>query len=119
MILSLILLSKSSVNVHVSHPSYSIIEMTSDLYKSIFVWMEILLLFHIVFNLTNADVAVAILIFISDSLLPSLVKVTHKYLNLSTVSSIFHPRLFLLVVPLDLFHSPLSLLWAHFHSICC
>ena len=89
---AIILLSGYSVNVHVSHP-YSIIERTSDFYRSICVWMDILLLFHIlVFNLTNADVAVAILIFISDSLhLPSLVKVTSKYLNLSTVSSIFPP----------------------------
>ena len=85
---AIILLSRSSVNVHVSHP-YSIIDRTSDLYRSIFVWIEILLLFHIVFNLTNAEVAVYILIFISDTLLPFLIKVTTKYLNLSTVSSIF------------------------------
>ena len=61
----IILLSRSSVNVHVSH-LYSIIERTRYLYRSIFVWIEILLLFHIVFNLTNAYVTVAILIFISD-----------------------------------------------------
>ena len=66
---AIILLFRFSVNVHVSH-TYSIIESTSDLYRSIFVLMEFLLLFHIVFNLTNADVAVVILIFISDSLLP-------------------------------------------------
>ena len=73
---AIILLSRSSINVYVSYP-YRIIERTSDLYKSIVVWMEILLLFHIVFNLTS-DHSYIYLRFT----LASLVKVTPKYLNL-------------------------------------
>ena len=95
------LLWSSAVRVHVSQ-AYRKMDVTRERISRILELREILLSFHIGFNLVNAAVVYTILESISG-LEPSSVITEPRYLKLVTVSSFSHLTLIFVLMPLVLF----------------